>query len=285
MFQVLPLAHVTNDKKQVTLINPQAVNLDAYKEKLEQAIKSYERRLNLIIWRALSQEERDKFEQDGPVSYMEHKEALLKALEDLGWPVPYEDVMLLEDEILSGLTYLQQASDLQEAAKKEIQRTSTSQINSSKEVGGTRGKRQKGKALDALKGKKVIARSEITGFYCPGTVVRTINSTHVLVDFTYAEAQVVPLKFIVTVGGAMPCPSLQYVFARIGTPSGNDYYVPAIVIATPNTAEAEDKLYTVLKYNNKKEHCVRSGLIKISQTKYAWSCRYIRITHMMDYLM
>uniref|UniRef100_A0A8D0GSW2 DUF4537 domain-containing protein n=1 Tax=Sphenodon punctatus TaxID=8508 RepID=A0A8D0GSW2_SPHPU len=278
MFQVLPLAHVTNDKKQVTLINPQAVNLDAYKEKLEQAIKSYERRLNLIIWRALSQEERDKFEQDGPVSYMEHKEALLKALEDLGWPVPYEDVMLLEDEILSGLTYLQQASDLQEAAHRHL-------LVSQHKLGGLSKKRQKGKALDALKGKKVIARSEITGFYCPGTVVRTINSTHVLVDFTYAEAQVVPLKFIVTVGGAMPCPSLQYVFARIGTPSGNDYYVPAIVIATPNTAEAEDKLYTVLKYNNKKEHCVRSGLIKISQTKYAWSCRYIRITHMMDYLM
>lgn len=40
---MLPLAHVSNDKKRITLINPQAVNLDAYKEKLEQAIKSYER--------------------------------------------------------------------------------------------------------------------------------------------------------------------------------------------------------------------------------------------------
>uniref|UniRef100_A0A674I307 Uncharacterized protein n=1 Tax=Terrapene triunguis TaxID=2587831 RepID=A0A674I307_9SAUR len=123
---VLPLAHVSNDKKRITLINPQAVNLDAYKEKLEQAIKSYERRLNLIIWRALSQEERDKFEQEESVSYMEHKEALLQALENLGWPVSYDDVTLLEDEILAGLTYIQQASDLQEAAKKEIQRTSVS---------------------------------------------------------------------------------------------------------------------------------------------------------------
>uniref|UniRef100_A0A8C4VM80 Uncharacterized protein n=1 Tax=Gopherus evgoodei TaxID=1825980 RepID=A0A8C4VM80_9SAUR len=104
--------------------NPQAVNLGAYKEKLEQALKSYERRLNLIIWRALSQEERDKFEQEEPVSYMEHKEALLQALENLGWPVSYDDVTLLEDEILAGLTYIQQASDLQEATKKEIQRTS-----------------------------------------------------------------------------------------------------------------------------------------------------------------
>jgi len=42
---MLQFTHVSNDKKQITLINPQAVNLDAYKEKLEQAIKSYERQV------------------------------------------------------------------------------------------------------------------------------------------------------------------------------------------------------------------------------------------------
>lgn len=42
---MLPLACVSNDKKGISLINPQAVNLDAYKEKLEQAIKSYERQV------------------------------------------------------------------------------------------------------------------------------------------------------------------------------------------------------------------------------------------------
>uniref|UniRef100_A0A8C5UG80 Uncharacterized protein n=1 Tax=Malurus cyaneus samueli TaxID=2593467 RepID=A0A8C5UG80_9PASS len=98
------------------------MNLDAYKEKLEKAIKSYERRLNLVIWRALSQEERDKFKEDGPVQYIEHKEALLEALENLGWPVSYEDVKLLEDEILTAIKYVEQASDLQEAIKKEIQK-------------------------------------------------------------------------------------------------------------------------------------------------------------------
>lgn len=68
---------------------------------------------------------------------MEHKEALLESLENLGWPVSYEDVMLLEDEILAGLTYIQQASDLQEAAKKDIQRTAASPVNHSKKVGST----------------------------------------------------------------------------------------------------------------------------------------------------
>lgn len=45
MLQVFPFAHVSNDKKCVTLINPQAVDLDAYKKKLLEAIKTYERQV------------------------------------------------------------------------------------------------------------------------------------------------------------------------------------------------------------------------------------------------
>ncbi|KFP28792.1 von Willebrand factor A domain-containing protein 3B, partial [Colius striatus] len=273
--EMFPLAHVTNDKKWITLINPQAVNLDAYKEKLEQAIKSYERRLNLVVWRALSQEERDKFQEDGPVQYMQHKEALLESLENLGWPISYEDIMLLEDEILTALTYIQQASDLQEAVKKETQKSSESHIGSNKKSKKTK----KGQVFVTHKSQKVIARSDVTGFYYPGTVIKNISSTHVHVDFSNGEAWTVPLKFAIPVGGAMPCPHLQvgdYVFARTRTQTENEYYVPAIVIAAPKRVETSDKLYTVLMFNNRKEHCVRSGLIKISQAKYAFSCQYIR---------
>uniref|UniRef100_A0A8C0BJE8 DUF4537 domain-containing protein n=1 Tax=Buteo japonicus TaxID=224669 RepID=A0A8C0BJE8_9AVES len=253
-------------------INPQVVNLDAYKEKLEQAIKSYERHLNLVIWRALSQEERDKFKEDGPVQYMQHREALLEALENLGWPISYEDVILLEDEILAALTYIQQASDLQEAVKKETEKSSESHIS---------------QVFLTHKSQKVIARSDVTGFYYPGTVIKRISSTYALVDFSNGEIWTVPVKFTIPVGGAMPCPHLQvgdYVFARTGTQIGNEYYVPAIVIATPKREETGDKLYTVLMFNNSKEHCVRSGLIKISQTKYAFSCQYIKMVQMVDYM-
>ncbi|XP_076215216.1 von Willebrand factor A domain-containing protein 3B [Aptenodytes patagonicus] len=291
--EMLPLAHVSNDKKRITLVNPQAVNLDAYKEKLKQAIKSYERRLNLVIWRALSQEEKDKFKEDGPVQYMQHKEALLEALENLGWPVSYEDVILLEDEILAALTYIQQASDLQEAVKKETEKSSESHISNNKKrleeesVKSKSKKRQKGQVLVTHKSQKVIARSDVTGFYYPGTVIKNISSTCALVDFNSGETWIVPVKFAIPVGGAMPCPYLQvgdYVFARTGTQTGNEYYAPAIVIATPKRVEAGDKLYTVLLFNNRKEHCVRSGLIKISQTKYAFSCRYIRMVQMVDHM-
>ncbi|NXQ75357.1 VWA3B protein, partial [Quiscalus mexicanus] len=271
--KMLPLAHVSSDKKEIALINPWAVNLDAYKKKLEQAIISYERRLNLVIWRALSQEERDKFEEDGPVPYRQHKETLLEALENLGWPVSYEDVKLLEDEILTALTYIQQASDLQEAVKKEIEKSSVSYISNNKKT------RQKHQIFVTHKSQKVIARSDITGFYYPGTVIKNISSTCALVDFSNGESCDVLVKFTIPVGGAMPCPHLQvgdYVFARTGTRAENECYVPAIVIATPQRVETGDKFYTVLLFNNREEHCIRSELIKISQTKYAYSCQYIR---------
>uniref|UniRef100_A0A8C5LS83 Uncharacterized protein n=1 Tax=Leptobrachium leishanense TaxID=445787 RepID=A0A8C5LS83_9ANUR len=119
LFQALPLAHVSGSKKLITLINPQAVNLQEYKQKLARAIDYYERRLNLGIWRALSQEERDRFESDAPVPYLENKEALLQALDRLGWPIPIDDVMLLEEEIETGKRYLQQASDLQDTSKND----------------------------------------------------------------------------------------------------------------------------------------------------------------------
>ncbi|XP_071286972.1 von Willebrand factor A domain-containing protein 3B isoform X2 [Agelaius tricolor] len=292
--KMLPLAHVSSDKKEIALINPWAVNLDAYKKKLEQAIISYERRLNLVIWRALSQEERDKFEEDGPVPYRQHKETLLEALENLGWPVSYEDVKLLEDEILTALTYIQQASDLQEAVKKEIEKSSVSYISNNKkrfkeENGKLKSKtRQKHQIFVTHKSQKVIARSDITGFYYPGTVIKNISSSCALVDFSNGESCDVLVKFTIPVGGAMPCPHLQvgdYVFARTGTRAENECYVPAIVIATPQRVETGDKFYTVLLFNNREEHCIRSELIKISQTKYAYSCQYIRTVQTVDYEM
>ncbi|XP_062982357.1 von Willebrand factor A domain-containing protein 3B [Elgaria multicarinata webbii] len=282
---VFPFAHVSNDKKFVTLINPQAVDLDAYKKKLQEAIKIYERRLDQMIWRALPQEEKEKFEEERPLSYVEHKESLLLVLESAGWPVGYEDVMLLEDEILTGLTYLHQATELQAASKEEPRRICPLRICPTKEVKTTH---QKRKTFDALKGKKVIARSESTGFYYPGTVIRSITPFYALVDFIKGHTEIVPLKFLMPVGGAMPCPPLQvgdYALVRIRKQLGEEHYVPGIVVATPNKAGSDDKLYTVLKYNNRKDHCVRNGLIKISHRRYMCSCCYINMSRMMDYLI
>ncbi|XP_053311966.1 von Willebrand factor A domain-containing protein 3B [Spea bombifrons] len=274
---VLPLAHINGNRKLITLINPQAVNLSEYKQKLARAIGYYERRLNLVIWRALSQEERDKFESDTPISYLENKEALLQALDRLGWPIPLDDVMLLEEEIEAGKRYLQQASDLQEAIKSKTPATATKDIKNENPK-----MKQSKKVLDTMRSQRVIARSEV-GFYYQGTVVRSISSKLALVDFCQGENQIVPIKFIIQTGGAVSCPPLKvgdFVFSKTGTGSG--CYVPAVVIATPRT-EAADKLYSVLKYNNRKEHRLRSELIKISPSLFAYSCRYIRKAQMVDF--
>ncbi|XP_072258559.1 von Willebrand factor A domain-containing protein 3B [Pyxicephalus adspersus] len=260
--EVFPLAHVSGKKKLITLINPQAVNLTDFKEKLEQAIKSYER-----------------FDSDVPVSYMENKESLIQTLDRLGWPVSAEDVMLLEDEIVAGKTYLQQATDLQEASR-NISKCNNEQLEKKKTE-----KKPKRQRIDALRSQKVIARSEVDGFYYPGTVLRSINSKCALVDFLHGENLIVPIRFIIQTGGALPWPTLKVgdcVFAKTGAKGGGGCYLPAVVIATPRS-EAADKLYTVLYYNNRKGHCLRSELFKISPSQFAVSCSYIRKAQMIDY--
>ena len=42
----------------------------------------------------------------------------MKILEVLGWPVAEEDITLLEQEIEAGVAFLQQASDLQQEARR-----------------------------------------------------------------------------------------------------------------------------------------------------------------------
>ncbi|XP_044525229.1 von Willebrand factor A domain-containing protein 3B [Gracilinanus agilis] len=277
---VLTLKHVGNGSKQMILINPLSVNFKTYIQNVEQAVKSFKRRLNLLIWKAFSAKERKKLKLQEPVQYLEDKEAIQKALEEANLSISFEDMLLLENEIEAGNTYIKQAMEIQEASKKENPRG-----DQLLEKTHGQGKKFKNKRIDPLKGQKVIARSEENGFYFPGTVIRCIGPTHALVQFKYGETRVVPIVFITPVGGAMPCPTLQvgdYVFAKILIPKGCHFYVPAIIIATPNREEPSDKFYTVLKCNNRRDFCLRSGLIKISQNKYALSCSFIRTTPMKE---
>ncbi|XP_058523544.1 von Willebrand factor A domain-containing protein 3B isoform X3 [Ochotona princeps] len=257
--EVFPLAHVCNDTNKMTFINPQGVKFNLYKQKVERAIKSYE-----------------KLDADRPIRYLENKAALNQALERLNWPLSLKELSMLENEILAGKMYIQQAMEFQEAAKKNyVNKTLIEQQKSQ----GNSTKKVKSKKVDPLKGQKVIARCDENGFYFPGVVKKCLNSTHALVGFRYGDTKVVPTSFITPVGGAMPCPLLQvgdYVFAKIVIPKGFDFYVPAIVIALPNPDVTSEKFYTVLKCNNRREFCPRSALIKISQNKYALSCSNIK---------
>ncbi|XP_003799336.1 von Willebrand factor A domain-containing protein 3B [Otolemur garnettii] len=274
--EVFPLAHVSSDTNNMMLINPKGIKLSVYKRKVEQAIKSYEKRLNKIVWRALSEEEKEKLDANKPIRYLENKTVLNQALERLNWPISVKELSMLENEILAGKMYIHQAMELQEAARKNYVNKALAepqklQANSTKKT--------KPKKPDPLKGQKVIARCDENGFYFPGVVKKCVSPTQALVGFGYGDTKVVSTSFITPVGGAMPCPLLQvgdYVFAKIVIPEGYDFYVPAIVIALPSKTMTAEKFYTVLKCNNRREFCPRSALIKISQNKYALSCSHIR---------
>ncbi|XP_036401419.1 von Willebrand factor A domain-containing protein 3B-like [Megalops cyprinoides] len=278
--EVFPLAHLSSGHR-LTLVNPLGVNLEDYKTRLQGALQDYQRRLDLIVWRALTEEDRAKFGSDKPLAFLENREALLQMLEAQGWPLPSEDISLLEDQINMGLSFLQQASDLQKAARQKASTQDNdagSRMNSANRAQRTRRRR----ALDTLRGQRVIARSEADEFYYSGTVRKRLPGKRVLVDFSRGDTEIVPLGAVITTGGAGPCPPLtvgDFVLVDSGTEGVGECFVPGVVIATPRRLEAADKLFTVLKYNNRKVHCVRSKMVKISQTRYNLTCRCLREQH------
>lgn len=60
-----------------------------------------------------------RLDANKPMRYLENKAALNEALERLNWPISLKELSLLENEILAGKMYVQQAMELQEAARKE----------------------------------------------------------------------------------------------------------------------------------------------------------------------
>ncbi|KAJ8028013.1 von Willebrand factor A domain-containing protein 3B [Holothuria leucospilota] len=116
--EIMPIAHVTNNKQEVNLINPGAVDLVSYEEKLQDAIKLYNKRLDQVAWNALTPEERNRFGSDEPVSFQENRKDYLLSLEQLGWPVSEKDIILLEEEVEKAERFLFQSKSLRQASGK-----------------------------------------------------------------------------------------------------------------------------------------------------------------------
>ncbi|XP_041462948.1 von Willebrand factor A domain-containing protein 3B-like isoform X3 [Lytechinus variegatus] len=114
--EVLPLAHVTGNKQEINLINPGAVDLKVYEDKVNGALNLYRRRLDTIVWNALSEEERDHLEPD---SFLDNRHDYMDALERLGWPIPEKDIILLEEEIEKGERYLRKSESLRKHIREQ----------------------------------------------------------------------------------------------------------------------------------------------------------------------
>ncbi|XP_071086987.1 von Willebrand factor A domain-containing protein 3B-like [Haliotis cracherodii] len=116
--QIIPLAHVSNRSRQeIRLVSPNAVDLNKYQEQVRQAIDQYHGRLNQIVWNALPESTKEKYETNKPFSFFENREGLITDLAETDWQMKEEDVKLLVQEIEKGQKFLQQARDLKAAAE------------------------------------------------------------------------------------------------------------------------------------------------------------------------
>nr|XP_018670374.1 von Willebrand factor A domain-containing protein 3B isoform X1 [Ciona intestinalis] len=313
---VLPIAHVSpRTKKEIRLVNPSAVDLPGYDQKLQATIQEYKTRLDLIVWRKLSQEEREKFDNK-PVSYLDNTDAIGQAFDRMGWPIEESDLQLLVDEIYLGEKYLQQSTDLQRTAKQlamggkskkenkskkrresseEEVRSQTSETSSRFSVFNVspqrmeKEKRERSKSrnkfIDRFRGQNVIARDECDGFYYAGLVKRCTDARHALVEFNHGEEANIPMRFVIAMTGAVSCPPLKvgdYVLALNETNRNVPCYIPGMVIGTPKRSQVRDKFFTILNYDNTKSSLLRNKLVKISEVRYSFATRYIERANLTD---
>ena len=129
---VFPLAHVSNGN-QVTLINPNGVDLKSYEERLRGQVNVYWDRLTKLTWDVIPSEKRgaviaecDHEESDvtDPLSlaYREHTDVLRNAMEELGWPRPRVNFDLLEAEIQKAENFIKYSETLREEAGRQRSR-------------------------------------------------------------------------------------------------------------------------------------------------------------------
>ncbi|XP_046893175.1 von Willebrand factor A domain-containing protein 3B-like isoform X2 [Hypomesus transpacificus] len=270
--EACPLLHISLGSEQhLAVINPLALNLEGYKIKLQKVLSAYERRLNRTVWRCLTQEEKDQFGGVEPVSFRVHRSPLLEALERLGWPLALEDVTLLEEEIHMGVSFLQQASDLQRAAQERRSHHANARRDTNSSS-NTPVRKASQRPPDPLRGQRVIARSEIDGYYYSGMVKACVRRRAV-VQFTSGGSEIVPLEFLFLVGGAQPCPRLTMGdFVLVADKHSGGRFLPGVVIATPCRLERADRFFSVLQPDGEKVHCQRIRMVKISQRRYLQTC-------------
>ena len=322
---VFPLAHVANDNR-VTLINPNGVNLIDYESKLDKQVVVYWNRLSRLAWVAIPAERKPsiltdcRLEDDQTPSYKEHRELLNSMLEELGWPRPQVDFDLLEEEIRLAESYRQYSvslrgegssrphpvhSQLRSGSRGRDLRSDSVLDMYSYTSGGslvalvdqfqlhtTTSSRppqvMKGRGYRPSKGQKVIARSKEDGFYYPGVVTGQTDSNRATVKLADGKEMPVFNSLIIPVGGARPCPKLQYsnhVLVRVRTKNNGlhptadgrcDFYVPGTVRVLPENERKGHALYSVLVFNGKTIMSDRRGIVKINEKCYNDICEFVR---------
>lgn len=284
--EVLPIIHASSgNEREYQIVNPQAVDLPWYEERLTRCLKTIEEKLDNYVFNFLSDEFRERLKSDEtkPLSYLQNKEEIDKELDLSGLTSVQKDVELLEKEILQGKLYLKQSEDLRQMveqlskeAKEKKTKKSTHEISKIKKKVN---KEPTTPNSTRMRYHRVLARSDLDGLYYPALVNKYVNERYVSVCFDNGENQLTSVRYVVSIGGSAPCPSLSvgdYVLVKSNhSEEGCYFYVPGIVQVTPLRMKSSSKCYTVIRYNGTKATALRKDLIKITRTRYVFSTRFI----------
>lgn len=117
---VFHLAHITSNN-QVSLVNPNGVDLKAYEEKVRHQIDIYWDRLTKLAQNAIPVNQRDSLcagqGSEVTLCYKEQRYLLRNAMEKLGWPQPQVNFDLLEEEIERAENFVKYSKLLREEGR------------------------------------------------------------------------------------------------------------------------------------------------------------------------
>ena len=126
---ILPISYATSSQRQnqkanneIHLVNPAAVDLKSYEDKLTQTIQTFYRKLDWYIWQRLPNMERQGY-SNIPPNWETDRGVILESLQRCNWPVTREEIQLIDDEIELGKKFLQQSIDLRLCCRNSSKRS------------------------------------------------------------------------------------------------------------------------------------------------------------------
>ncbi|XP_066919600.1 von Willebrand factor A domain-containing protein 3B-like [Clytia hemisphaerica] len=281
---IFPIIHSASGKtKEFQIVNPQAVDLVTYENKLEFALSKIEEKMNEFVLENLSDEAKEKIcPEDEPSSFRDFKEEIERDFkqQEQG-PSLIKDLDFLEEELAQGSIYMKQSKDLRatvDQLSKEARREKEEKESPKKNKNSP----SKTPSNPKFRYHRVLARSDLDGFYYPAIVNKYVNARFVNVLFDDGEVQVTSVRYLMPIGGSAPCPILNvgdYVLVKCHAQNEElekIFYVPGIVQVSPLKMKATDNFYTIVRYDTRKCTVLRKDLVKISRSRFVFSVKFIQ---------
>nr|XP_047126678.1 von Willebrand factor A domain-containing protein 3B isoform X2 [Hydra vulgaris] len=273
---------VSGLSKELHAINLHVLDLDSYEEKLNNWFKVIISKMTSYIISNMPVEVKEKMNVEKVYEYSECKEMLFQSYNENELPEKIQkDLNLLEAELERGHVFLKQSTDLKEFIKQmdkeKIDEKEDNLVSVKPKM------KDVGDGSMRFRYHRVLARNDFDGYYYLALVKKYLNSRFVNVCFDNGEEQIVSVRYVISVGGSRPCPSLKigdHVLARCQSHESlngeDDCYKPGIVQVTPVQANSSLNFHTVVLYNGMKITLLRKDMSKISRARFVQTVRFIQ---------